>query len=115
MTRIRLYISWLLMAAFVLTGNSMALARGMHAATGFIELCTGSSAVTVAVDAQGEPIEPVHICPECSLVALDNVEAAPVELLPVLRFSERLIWKSATSLYSSVAFSLHARGPPVLV
>ncbi|WP_353533273.1 hypothetical protein [Cognatishimia sp. WU-CL00825] len=93
----------------------MAIARGLPAAAGYMELCTGTGAVTVAVDAQGEPTGPSHLCPECALAVMDNVETAPAVLVPIKRFSQKLAWTSASPPYSSVTFSLHARGPPALI
>ncbi|MFD2740816.1 hypothetical protein ACFSUD_14630 [Sulfitobacter aestuarii] len=50
-----------------LTSQSMALARGNEAVTGQMVLCTGAGPVAVFVDAQGEPTDTPHICPDSAL------------------------------------------------
>ncbi len=75
MNRIRHSIAILLIAVLTLTGHSMAIARGMPAATGMMELCTGTSPVMVPVDANGQPTGPAHICPEFTLMLSEAISA----------------------------------------
>jgi hypothetical protein len=53
-----------------LTSQAMAVARGASAATGQMEICSGTSAVTVYVDADGAPTTAPHICPDCMVIAV---------------------------------------------
>jgi hypothetical protein len=39
--------------------------RGQAKAAGLIVLCTGSGPVSVAVDADGQPVGSTHVCPDC--------------------------------------------------
>lgn len=50
-----------------LTGQQMALARGQGSAVGQMVLCIGGQAVSVAIDDEGKPAGPAHICPDCAL------------------------------------------------
>ena len=63
--------SFALMLAFVLglTSQGFAVARG-HAASpmGQMVICQGHGAVTVFVDADGQPIEYAHLCPDVPAV-----------------------------------------------
>lgn len=69
----------------VLTGQSMAVARGGSAATGQMVICTGEGTATVYTDAQGRPTSAPHFCPDCIVMA----GAAP--LVPVLLPDGRLL------------------------
>jgi len=70
----------------VLTAQAMAVARGMPGVAGAVVLCTGTGPVTVLTDAEGQPVGPAHICPDCTLsliVAL--AQAGPVTAHPMGR------------------------------
>jgi hypothetical protein len=59
------------------TSQQMAEARGvMKDAQGQVILCTGQGPVMVALDAQGDPIGPVHFCPDCALTLLAHIGAS---------------------------------------
>ncbi|APE42411.1 hypothetical protein BOO69_02505 [Sulfitobacter alexandrii] len=73
--------SLLLALLLALTSQSMAVARGSAAATGQMVLCTGTGPLAVYVDAQGQPTQAPHICPDSALnVVFDG--AAPAVVLP---------------------------------
>jgi len=82
----RTYLALTLAALLTLTGQSIAVARGMPGPSGMMELCTGTGPVMVYVDAQGQPTAPPRYCPDdafhvLSIVALpDAVTAPPVTL-----------------------------------
>ncbi len=49
----------------LVTSQSMAVTRGtMRDAAGHMVLCTGTGPIAVAIDSNGEPISPHHICPD---------------------------------------------------
>lgn len=111
----RAYLALALSLVLVLTSHSMAQARGMAAPAGEMVICTGSGYVTVLTDAEGQPVGPSHICPDCALslfAALGGGFEAPV--LPLSGGAR------VTFDYSFVAPSLqvlraHARGPPLFI
>jgi hypothetical protein len=57
----------LLCVLLVLTGQSMAVARGAMASGGQMVICSGAGPVTVHVDAQGNPTTAPRVCPDCVL------------------------------------------------
>lgn len=66
MVAFRRYLTMALVAVLVLTGHSMAVARGLPGVAGYAEYCIAESAVMVPVDADGNPTGPAHICPDFS-------------------------------------------------
>lgn len=67
----------------VLTGQSLAAARGAPGPAGEIVLCTGAGPVTVLVDENGQPVGHAHICPDCTmqlLAAVAGQAGAPLVL-----------------------------------
>ncbi|MCA0042835.1 DUF2946 family protein [Celeribacter litoreus] len=106
-----------LLVAFLLivTSQSMAVARGtMRDATGSVVLCTGTGPVTVLTDADGQPIGPSHICPDCALSVIAGVTEA-FDLLPpeqtVTRFAPLAL---ALDTHENVLPQARARAPPVV-
>ena len=78
MMSLRSVLSLCLVLLIAVTSQQMALARGtMKDAAGQIILCTGQGVHTVVVDHQGNPIEVVHICPDCALTAPVPADRAP--------------------------------------
>ena len=77
MSRCRPLLAGFLALTLALTSAAMAAARGQTMAAGSVVICTGSGAVTMQVDADGQPVGPVHICPDCALSLLEAAAAAP--------------------------------------
>lgn len=82
-----LSIPWRRLAALLLvllvatSAQGVAAARGMPAASGRVELCTGTGPAMVYVDAQGAPTAAPHLCPDWSaglLAAVMPPFAGPV-------------------------------------
>jgi hypothetical protein len=106
----------ILAALLVLTSATLGSARGQAMAVGQIVICSGQGIVSVTVDAEGNPVGGVHVCPDCVLTLLAVTGAAPD--LPDLvddwslhpwRLGERRAVVAATALPQM------ARGPPPLV
>lgn len=53
-----------LVLALVLSGQALAVARGGGPA-GAMVICTGRGMVTVAMGADGQPVEALQLCPDC--------------------------------------------------
>ncbi|WP_137699410.1 hypothetical protein [Marimonas lutisalis] len=111
--RLRPILGLVLALMLALTGQSMAVARGMPDAAGQIVLCTGAGPISVMVDDEGNPVGPSHICPDCALslfamdVSLPLVPARPLGKGVRLR---------PDGAYGTVSFDVpgaRARGPPV--
>jgi hypothetical protein len=99
----------------VLTAQSMAVARGMPGAAGSIVLCTGSGPVTILTDADGQPVGPSHVCPDCTLSLIVAVaQAAPSVAHPMGRAEAVVLPLPRVALPQQVnPFS--ARDPPAVV
>ncbi len=99
----------------ILTGQGLAGSRGMDRAVGQMVLCTGSGPVVVYMDAEGQPTQAPHYCPDYALALLGAIHEAPIvvpqapsrmQAAPLLR-SHDLI---------SAPLPLHpARAPPFFV
>lgn len=99
----------------IVTSQSMAVARGtMRDATGAVVICTGTGPITVLTDADGQPVGPAHICPDCALSLIAGTVAA-FDLQPpaqkMHRFDPpRVSW----SVHDMVPPQACARGPPLV-
>lgn len=114
MTWLRTQISILLIAVLVFTGHSMAMARVMPTASGFMALCTGTGPVMTPVDAEGNPTGHTHICPEFSLSLMDAVALVPVLAAPVNSRGQRVVEAYEASFRLIRAVEALARAPPVV-
>ncbi len=105
----------LLAAVLVLTGHSMAVARGMPSASGYSAYCIGENTTMVPVDAAGEPVGPPHICPEFSLSLLDWVVEAQVDAQPLVSTSKRIVIRQSTKTHVLQSVPATARAPPLFL
>ncbi|MDJ0825661.1 MAG: hypothetical protein QNJ16_09170 [Rhodobacter sp.] len=71
MARLNSILGICLALIVALTSSAMAVARGHGTAAGSIVICSGAGVVTLQVDANGDPVGPAHICPDCALHLLD--------------------------------------------
>lgn len=96
----------------VLTAQSMAVARGMPGAAGSIVLCTGAGPVTILTDAEGQPVAPAHVCPDCTLSLIVTVaQTAPEASRPMGR-AEALVLPPAITVLQRSVHPFSARDPP---
>ena len=111
----RTYLAGILAAVLVLTGQSMAIARGAPGPAGAIVLCTGTGPVQVLVDEDGAPVAPPHICPDCALHVLVAI-AAPDTGVQSRNWTRgtRTVLRMAVRHDVDPIASV-ARGPPVSV
>ena len=116
MTRFTHLLAVSLALLIAVTSQHMALARGMSTdVAGQVILCTGQGVTTVAVDAQGNPVGPVHICPDCALSFMDTV-ASSVVVDPLVVHMQTLGQTFVAALQNpSVLILVNARGPPLSV
>lgn len=106
----------LLSLVLAIASVSMAVARGQVPMGSTIALCTEAGAVSVVLDAEGNPTKtPPHLCPEClSAATVFDLPypaslAAPRLLAQVLVLTDRALILARTHVVSP-----HARGPPTL-
>ena len=94
------------------TSVTLAAARGHAPAVGQMTLCVGGGMVMVAVDADGNPTAPPHVCPD-GVAALVQVDmAAPAMPLRRMADGERLSLPPAMQLAAAQAPVARARAPP---
>lgn len=110
---LRKHIAAVLVVVLVLTGHSMAVARGMPGVDGYAEYCLGHSAVMVPVDAEGNPIGPAHFCPDATMTLLAAVTPVTVMPVPVSGMARALEWEVKERQDVIRAVSRSARAPPV--
>jgi hypothetical protein len=98
----------------ILTGQSLAVMRMAPGPAGEMVLCTGSGPVAVAVDENGQPVGPPHICPDCAMALFHAVghshEAAPRAQARKASLHHGIIARP----WTAPSPSPQARGPPVL-
>lgn len=73
MYRLRLTLSALAALALILTGSAAMQMRAAPAPLGQMVICTGQGAITVPMDAEGQPTGARHPCPDCMVHALSGV------------------------------------------
>ena len=112
MLRLRRYVAITMALVLVLTGHSMAIARGLTGPEGFAEYCIGESAVMVPVDAEGNPTGPAHLCPEVSFSLLNWIATDPQEVGLALGRGEGLRSPQVTVEDVIRPIAESARAPP---
>lgn len=116
MTRLARITAFTLALIVAITSQQLAVARGTAmTAAGEVVLCTGQGIVTVAVDDQGNPIGPVHICPDCALSLMAAVAAPLAGSTPV--FHMQVLSQAAEPAFEIRPVHSHAkaRAPPAFV
>jgi hypothetical protein len=98
-----------------LTSQAMAVARGASAATGQMEICSGTSAVTVYVDADGAPTTAPHICPECIVIALGCTAPLIITTGGAISPAILSLEKAAQVLAAAKRQGTQTRAPPLFV
>ncbi|MFK7940687.1 MAG: hypothetical protein AB8B82_15000 [Roseovarius sp.] len=109
---LRILSGLVLSLALVLTGQSMAMARGMAPAADEIVICTGHGPVILTVDADGNPTAPAQLCHDCAMNLVQGL------LTNDLVLSRMTTWQKVSPAhvtYPAVRLTLRApqaRGPP---
>lgn len=102
------------------TGSvTMAVARGQSAALaggGVIVICTGYGVTSITVDADGNPVGPVHPCPDCLAGLAAYISPAPATL-PALTSRVSVVQSLPRPSFAvrSIGRTPPARGPPALI
>lgn len=115
MTRIRPLFSLMLALVLMATSVTMAVARGQAVSGTEVVICSGYGMTTIEIDAEGNPIGPVHSCPDC----LAGVLATLPPDLPLIQrpaaISRALHDLRVAHLPSHDEAPPRARGPPLPV
>ena len=96
-----------------LTSSHMVLARSHAAAVDRVVICSGYGVMTIDLDADGNPIGPVHLCPECMAAHGFAVLADPARVLRPETTALSLAWALVkTDHYGRAPIALRARAAP---
>lgn len=109
---VRSLVAALAILATVLTAGAVGAARGQAMAAGEIVICAGGAAVTIAVDADGNPTGTPHWCPDCVLHLLAGLPAAAEVAAPPAGMAPLRIEEAAPRHAASRPVLPPARGPP---
>ena len=74
MMSLRAVLVLFLVSALSLTGQTMAAAKGANDPAGRLIICQGMAVTLIYVDAEGQPTEAPHFCPECLAAWLTAIE-----------------------------------------
>jgi hypothetical protein len=80
---IRSLVAAIAILATVLTAGAVGAVRGQAMAAGEVVICANGAAVTIAVDADGNPTGAPHWCPDCVLLLLAGLAAGPAPAVPL--------------------------------
>jgi len=111
----RVIASFFLTLVLVLSGLSLAAARGQNPDIGIeMVICSGVGMTTISIGADGQPLEKTHICPDgASIFAADF--SLPVLDRPELALIAEIALAEARPVAAQHALSPSARGPPAPV
>ncbi|WP_050603241.1 hypothetical protein [Ruegeria sp. 6PALISEP08] len=99
----------------VLTGQGLAMSRGMDKAVGQMVLCTGTGPVVVYMDESGQPTAPPHYCPEYALSLLGAIAVADPALPAAPEQAQPAPLRHLGHQITLPASGAPARAPPELV
>ncbi|THD76382.1 hypothetical protein E7681_00645 [Thalassobius vesicularis] len=112
---LRTYLGISLALMLALTGQSMAVARGIPSASGQIVLCTGTGPISVLVDEKGQPVGKPHICPDCALTLFAALGEEPPQIMRPLGRVTALRIDVGRHDDAGQPVPARARGPPLVV
>ena len=115
MLRSRSFAAIALAFLLVVTSQSMAVARGMPGAAGSVVLCTGTGPVTILTDAEGQPIGPAHICPDCALSLIVTLEQGAAVVAHPMGRAEALRVAAVPVVLPRAVRPFSARDPPAVI
>ncbi|MEP1328613.1 hypothetical protein [Pseudophaeobacter sp.] len=112
---LRIYLALSLALVVALTGHASASARGGVDAAGQMVICSGSAAVVIYVDSEGQPTQAPHFCPDCVMHLLD---ALPLpDAASFLAYAGQAFEQTQILPWQDNRVLLHAlaRAPPALI
>lgn len=113
MPRLRSVLALGLACLIALTAVHVGMIRGQAKVAGSIVICSGGGAVNVAVDTDGNPVGPLHECPDCVVSVLAALDLPAVNPVHAPQPATALWAEPSTAARSLVALTANARGPPL--
>lgn len=99
----------------ILTGQGVAASRGLDRAVGHMVLCTGDGPVVVYMDADGQPTQAPHFCPDHALTLLGAIALADPVLPEAPGHADPTPLRKADSLIALPIPFRPARAPPGVI
>ena len=100
---------------FALTSVTLAVARGAPGPVGVMVICTDAGVQELAVDADGQPAAPPHVCPDCLLGFHATAPRDPLTAPGPARSTARMPFAHATHAAVAPRPGRRARAPPASV
>jgi Kef-type K+ transport system membrane component KefB len=109
----------LLCLALVAGTMSMAVARGQASAMSqggtVIVICTGYGVTSITLDDQGNPVGPVHLCPDCLAGLAAYLPPSPHDLIAIAGpAGQAVLIGNITQPRATEVLVAQARGPPLV-
>ncbi|WP_299659052.1 hypothetical protein [uncultured Ruegeria sp.] len=111
----RRFLPFLLSLLVILTGQGLAVSRGIDRAVGQMVLCTGTGPVVVYMDAGGQPTQAPHYCPDYALALLGAVHQAQADIPPAPVRAQPELARGDRGQISAPLPQRPARAPPATV
>lgn len=111
----RTFSALLLSLVLAVTSVTLAVSRGQAAGLSEMVICSDGAAVTVTVDAQGNPVERPHHCPDCLVQAGEVSATAPFLAVPASLTYLRFAFSGRLDVAERSLPLPAARGPPPVV
>ncbi|GAA6190280.1 hypothetical protein [Phaeobacter sp. NW0010-22] len=114
-TVVRIYLAVMLSMVLALTAQGLAQSRGVSMAQGQMEICTGTGPVMVYVDADGQPTQAPHYCPDFALTLLSALGVADITAPRGPAGMSVNGAKGYAQVPTAVVLRASARAPPALI
>jgi hypothetical protein len=116
MTRFfRIAALWLLTACVAATSVTTAVARSAAQGHYSVVICGLEGVVQITLDAQGNPVGPMHPCPDCVVIATATLPSGTEAPARVQRMSLLAPVAPPAPRWLSHVLEASARGPPFAV
>lgn len=114
MQQLRPILALILSALLLITTQSMAVARGQMVPDGRMVLCTGAGSIVILTDANGQPTDVPHACPDCILTLTAHGPLVSLLLIGSVE-SVGLRWPAPPPVsHTHPDYAPLPRGPPLL-
>lgn len=109
---LRPLLSLLLAAVLAVTSVTTAVARMAAHGHYSVVICSLEGVVQITLDAQGNPVQPMHPCPDCLVVGFADLPQAIVAPAAPLTLARLVVVLTAAVAQPAQVFAPMARGPP---
>lgn len=109
---LRITTVWLLALCMIASSVTSAIARSAAHGHYSVTICNEIGVVQITLDAQGNPVTPMHPCPDCVVALAGALPDAPrLPLLPI-SWAPLVPAIAATPVAALRPMPAQARGPP---